>query len=174
MRQLFLLTLGFLVFSSFAEANVLWPMFHIYGKTHIQLGPIIVGSILVEAVIVKWITKHPWGKSILLTCIVNLISAILGLVFAIGGGVALTSLITKIFTLEEFSLVDWISEILFYALASSLIEFQALRYLGRFKFFQYNIQGFKSKAYLAFLIINIVTAGAAAYQLYFHEGFDSL
>ena len=169
MNQKILLTALFTTACLSAEANVVWPMLNIYIGKHVILFPIIFGSILVEAVIIKWITKHPWGKSILLTCIVNLISAALGLALAFAGGFAF-GLISMISSFKAFSLVDWIIETIFYGLVSSLIEFQALRYIGRFKFFHYKVQGFKSKAYLAFITINLITAGAATYYMVFVSG----
>jgi hypothetical protein len=151
-----------------AEANMIWPTLYVHAISHFELGPIIFFSLIAESILIKWITKHTWIKTFMLACLINLVSAVIGFAYTFTGSLFVTFIISRIFSEGTFSIPNWIGETLFYGLFSSLIEYQSLRLLGRFKFFFYKAEGLKSKAYLAFLAINIITAGAAAsYTIFF-------
>ena len=125
MRFLFPL-LFFCIFYS-VHADIVWPSMYITAK-RVSI-PVIISGLLIEIGFVKYFAKVGWIKTIIVTTVMNAVSATVGLIFILISGLvadAFASFVTLVKT-GTFHWFHWFVSYIFAILTNTILEGAVIR-----------------------------------------------
>lgn len=114
-----------------ASANMIWPSLIIVQKYYAWY--VILAALIIEVVAAHIFLKTDWLKSILVMVVVNVISALVGLILIPVSGLLIEVLMTP-FALGTFSLLNWILEYLCAVLVNTCVEGLMLKWIFKYQF----------------------------------------
>ncbi|MBO7453906.1 MAG: hypothetical protein K5766_01895 [Alphaproteobacteria bacterium] len=155
MRFLFLL-LSVCCFSS-VHADVVWPSMYIASAQ--GSIPIIISGLLIEIGFVKYFTKVGWIKTIVVTTVMNAVSATVGLVFILISGLvadAFASFVTLGKT-GTFHWFHWLTSYVFAILTNTMLEGIIIKLIMKLPI---------SKTFRWLFVANAITIVMCAIHLY--------
>ncbi len=120
-----LITFSLIASPLVAKANLIWPS--IYIVAHYYVWYIIIAGLLIEFFAVKWFTESSWKRSLVMTLVMNLMSAIIGVIIIPISGV-IVEFILMPFGGGTFSLSHWIIDYVFAVACNTLIEGLSLKW----------------------------------------------
>jgi len=143
-------------FSS-VHADVVWPsMYIVAGRFSI---PVIISGLLVEIGFVKYFTKVGWIKTIVVTTVMNAISATVGVIL-----ILLTGLVAEAFasfvTLGKIGTFHWFHWLVSYVaaiLTNTILEGAIIRLIMKLSL---------SKTFRWLFVANAISVGVCAIYLY--------
>lgn len=126
-----LLLLLFLFVPLIASANVIWPSIYILSQVYCWY--VIVAGLVVEFFAVKFFGKTSWGRSAVITAVMNAVSALVGWVLIPVSGI-LTEFLLFPFEQATFHLSHWIVDYVFVALVNTCVEGLSMKLIFKYSF----------------------------------------
>lgn len=126
-----LLLLLFLFVPLIASANVIWPSIYILSQVYCWY--VIVAGLVVEFFAVKFFGKTSWGRSAVITAVMNAVSALVGWVLIPVSGI-LTEFLLFPFEQGTFHLSHWIVDYVFVALVNTCVEGLSMKLIFKYSF----------------------------------------
>lgn len=126
-----LLLLLFLSVPLIAFANVIWPSIYILSQVYCWY--VIVAGLVVEFFAVKFFGKASWGRSAVITAVMNAVSALVGWVLIPVSGI-LTEFLLFPFEQATFHLSHWIVDYVFVALVNTCVEGLSIKLIFKYSF----------------------------------------
>lgn len=127
------LTALFLLIPLASNANLVWPS--IYIVEHYYVWYVIVAALIIETFAAHIFLKTNWRKSIVTTFIINLISAILGLLLIPVSGI-IVEVLTIPFGGGTFDVLHWILDYICMVFVNTCVEGLALKWIFKYPFKQ--------------------------------------
>lgn len=155
MKFLFLLLLFFNCSS--VHADVVWPSMYITAK-RVSI-PVIISGLLIEIGFVKYFTKVGWIKTIVVTTLMNAVSATVGLIFILISGLvadAFASFVTLGKT-GTFHWFHWLTSYVFAILTNTMLEGVIIKLIMKLPI---------SKTFRWLFVANAITVIMCAIHLY--------
>ena len=126
--------LNIFLYSDVAMANVIWPSFYIAeGLSSIY---IILAGFAVEFLCIKFLAKQKWFKALLISAVMNGMSAVVGVVLVPLGGAYLSYpfVIFSFLSDEIFEVLIWIVPYIFAVFCNVLVEGVVIHFIFHMKF----------------------------------------
>ncbi len=114
-----------------ASANLIWPSIYIVQQYYVWY--VILIGLIIETIGAHFFLKTNWGKSTLIMTVVNLISALLGLLLIPFSGI-LIEILTLPFGGGTFDLSHWILDYLCTVIINTCVELLALKWIFKYPF----------------------------------------
>lgn len=111
------------------SANLIWPSLYIVQQYFVWY--VILAGLIIETLAAHFFLKTNWKKSALIMLVVNVISALVGLIFIPVSGI-LVEILTIPFGGGTFQLSHWILDYLCALLINTYIELLALKKIFKY------------------------------------------
>ncbi|MDI4647888.1 hypothetical protein [Cohnella hashimotonis] len=134
-RIIFLSVVLFLLVPSVAFANFVWPA--MYMTSYVYSWKIILASILLEMIAIRWMTKFPILKSMVVSVVINAVSAVIGAFLLPFSGIVWELIYGPIrewiFDYGTFHWSTWITTLFIAACMNVVLEGLAMRIIFKFR-----------------------------------------
>ncbi|RPI17065.1 MAG: hypothetical protein EHM58_10545 [Ignavibacteriae bacterium] len=114
-------------------ADLIWPAAYIVGDI-LTFWYIVILTIAFEAAAIKIFLSVPVLKSILISLVGNIVSAIMGTLLFMFLSLIIEGAIGLVFQLDSFSTVSWILNYIFMCFGSILIEILVVMAIWKYSF----------------------------------------
>jgi hypothetical protein len=144
-----------------AHADVVWPALYV-ADSHFRFWYVVIIGLILEAGVLRWRLIPDTKKAILVSLVVNAISATVG-VYILAFGMLGWHLIVDNFVQGTFAAINQIATIVIMLIGSAFLEVLAARAIWKYPLRQ---------TFPVFILGNILSYGVVVADLYFFGGWN--